>query len=156
MKEAFYSVQRLYHEGKLHKKLVIRIVLLLFVAILSLGVVLIDIIWRGLPLLPTLFFVLPGFLFGYFILSKINTINWDAYEETIIIGRFDWVGFLILLVYVGLRLGTHEYINGKFTDAFYVSGYTVAVFFGVVLGKFIGVAKRIHRISLGEAFNRLQ
>lgn len=156
MKEALKTVRRLYQEGKLHRRLVIRIVLLALVTGISLGVVFVDVGWRHLPLLPVVTFIIPGFFFGFFIMSKIHTIKWDVYEEMIILERFDWVGFFILLAYFAVRILGQQYIGGKYTNSFYISGYSLALFFGIVLGRLLGISKRIHRLSLGEAFDRLQ
>lgn len=155
MKNAIRSTQALWKTGKLHRKLMIRLRLFFCAALFSAIALFIDILFRGLPVLASCFFLLAGFLFGYLLLSKALPIRWHETEEVITVGRFDMVGFFILALYLLVRFVGPSYISGWSSNAFFVSGYTLAGFLGMVLGRIFGILESIHILSTSDHIPRL-
>lgn len=147
------TVRVLYRENKLHQALLVRVSFLALMTLVTLLTVLNDVLFRRLPALPSIFFIIAGFLMGYFVLSRALRFTWDEHREVIRIGRVDLLSIIIIAAYIIIRFRSEQYIANQFTGTFLVSGYTLSSFSGVMLGRFLGALKHIHLISLEENFD---
>ena len=145
----------MYKGGRLQRRLIIRMILLMLVIVLAFVTTLINVIFRNLPIIPVVLFIGVGYAFGYFIMSRSLALTWDEYRDTITVKRFDIVGIFVIGVYYAIWFATEDYISRTYTNIAFISGYIVAMFFGAVLGRFIGTIKRIHQLSMSDDIPRI-
>lgn len=143
MLQSFHILRAAYRTGKLHRKLIIRIVILMGIIALATLALLYDVFIRNLPLLPVIISGALGMLFGYFVMAKMRTVTWHEHEEVLTMAALDVVGLLILILYGAVQLLARRYFAETYKDAFHISGYALALFWGIMLGRLQGIVKRI-------------
>jgi hypothetical protein len=140
--------------GKIHQKLLIRLRLLWIICSGTAGVLIYDISFKNLKVLPALGFVAVGFGIGYYVFSRMRTIVWDEEKEAVAMERFDIANFVLLCVYVLYRVSVDKLLSAYYHDAVLVSGFSIAVLFGGMMGRLVGMMRtvnRVHRATEGDA-----
>jgi hypothetical protein len=134
----------LRQEGKLHARLISRIRVLLAISLVLFGIVLVNVVLRGTNPLYALVLAIVGFLFGMFIFSRMNPIQWNEEKEVIESGSMGKLGYGILVLYIVFEILARTVL----TDFFPASGIALilALIFGVIFGRSIGMAVEIHRV----------
>jgi hypothetical protein len=143
--EEFQTARELVREGKLDRKLRIRLLVYIFLSVLFGGGVLYDILSYGLSWSLALGFASASFLFGL-VFSKMNRVAWDEKREVVTLGRIDIVGIVFFLSYVVLRFLMQQFLEQHF-KLITVSGLTYATVFGLMLGLLLGSFVTIHKAN---------
>lgn len=150
MLESFHILRAAYRAGKLHRKLIVRIIILMGIIGLATLALLYDVFIRNLPLLPVLISAVLGMVFGYFIMAKMRTVTWHEHEEVLTMAALDVVGLLILISYGAVQLLARRYFAETYNDAFHISGYALALFWGIMFGRLQGIVQRIETLFRAE------
>ncbi len=144
--EEIQTVTKLHKEGKLHQMLVIRLSLFAALTLITGGIMFFDTLTTKLTAELALVVAFAGFLAGVFIFSKIQAAHWDEKKEVIKTGRLDIASLTLIVMYVGLRLATQWYLEHTYhADGIMISGITMSLVFGLMLGRLTGVLAAIHR-----------
>jgi hypothetical protein len=146
MIELIHTIANAYRAGKLHRKLIVRIVLLGGIAAIGGIALIVDIVLRNVSIIPILIAAVLGYIFGYFVVSKMRAVEWHEHEEVLTIAGLDIAGAAILIVYVGVRVLADFYFRERFGSAFVISGLTLAFFDSIMLGRLIATLKRIEQL----------
>lgn len=147
----FVQFNDLEKAGKIHKQLQIRLYLLGLIAVVVLGILIYDIAWKGLVFLPMMGFATFGFLLGFFVFTRMSKVTWDEKKEMVKLGRFDVVSFLLLAGYIGYRISIEFYLKYQYHDALFVSGASLAMLFGGMFGRLIGMVWAVARVHKQNA-----
>lgn len=150
MLESFRILRVAYRIGKLHRKLIIRITILIGIVLFTTLVLLYDVFLRNLPLLPVIICSVLGMLFGYFVMSKMRTVTWHEHEAVLTMAGLDVVGLLILILYGAIQIVARRYLSEEYQDAFHISGYALALFWGIMFGRLQGIVQRIETLFRTE------
>lgn len=146
MLEEIDTVIELHQEGKLDRILRIRLIYLTAFVVIFGAIGLYNLIVHELDLEDIVFTIIISFMCGMFIFSRMNTIGWDEKKEIMQVNRLDFVGFVILVLYVLSRVYTN-WILGHFShNTVIVSSMAVASIFGVMFGRLIATLVTVHKI----------
>jgi hypothetical protein len=131
------AARELSKEGFLHRKLVFRLFMLGAISLISLGILLFNIFERGLNPNVASGLACAGFLFGVWIFYRMNPVGWDEKGELLIVSKIDRAGFIILGIYIVLRVAVRFYIEHLYHSVVILTGLTMAIVFGVAFGRLI-------------------
>lgn len=148
MSDELDTVLSLLKEKKVHKKLLFRLVVLTITTVIYGGIFVYDILWKGLPVWITLPFIILSYIAGMVFFSKIGSVTWDAKKEILLAGKMDIFGFVLIALYIAIRFNTETLIGHVYTNTLIISGLSISVFFGMMLGRLLGTFKIIHRATL--------
>ncbi len=142
------TVNQLHKNGRIHKTLTLRIITIGVVSLVFLGMLISGFIVNGISFIgASIIFVLIGFPLGFYVFSKIFKIKWDREKRIIKVRKFDPVGILTLALYGIFRwyLGT---VLGYFyhEDAIFISSVSLALLFGITLGRFVSMMMIVNKI----------
>ena len=84
-----------------------------------------------------------GFAIGV-VLSRTYTLSYDE-EAQHVAGRIDWVGGVILLLYIGFSIFRGR-IFTPLVDASQLAGFLLAVSAGTMLGRLVGTGRGVWRV----------
>ena len=84
-----------------------------------------------------------GFAIGV-VLSRTYTLSYDE-EAQGVVGRIDWVGGVILLLYIGFSIFRGQ-IFTPLVDASQLAGFLLAVSAGTMLGRLVGTSRGVWRV----------
>ena len=131
-------------EGKLHKKLITRVRMLLVISVILAGITLFNVIFRGTnPLLAAGLFIV-GFLVGLYVFSRMNVIQWNEELEIVEAGRMDAVGYSLIALYVAFEIGLRTFLSSQYPIS--ASILIFAAIAGTIFGRAIGTVVEIHRV----------
>lgn len=146
------EVSVLRAEGKLHKRLITRVRMLVGVSLVLTVVVLFNVTYRGAswPIAAGLF--VAGLVAGAYLFSRMNAVQWNEELEIVEAGRMDALGYGVLALYVVFEIGLRTFLK----DAYPLSATTfiLAAVGGTLLGRAAGMLVEIHRVftqTRGEA-----
>lgn len=141
------SVNKLHKDGKIHNTLRNRMVLLGVVSLVFLWMIISGIRNYGVEFTKGLYFVFIGFPIGFFIFSKIFVIKWDRVNRVIKVRKFDPVGITTLVAYGILRWYLGDMLGYFYhQDAMLISSISLALLFGVTLGRFSNMLITVNKI----------
>lgn len=141
------SVNKLHKDGKIHDTLRNRMILLGFVSLVFLWMIVSGFRYYGVDFVKGLYFVFIGFPIGFFIFSKIFVIKWDRVSRVIKVRKFDPVGITTLIIYAILRWYLGDMLGYFYhEDAMLVSSISLALLFGVTLGRFSNMLITVNKI----------
>jgi len=141
------TVLNLHKNGRLSRRLVLRLVFLGLISTASFLIMVYDMIFVGLPFTFGFFGAMIGFTLGLFLFSRIFTQKWDEKKETIITGRIDIWSTVLFVFYWSSRFITQNILEHTYHNARIVSGLTFAIVFGLTLGRLSGVLSSIHKMN---------
>jgi hypothetical protein len=138
------EVQALIEEGKLHRRLIIRIYLLFGVSLVLAGIVIFNVLVRGANPLIASAFMAGGFVLGMVVFSRMISVQWDEEKEEVSTARMDALGYVILGLYIVFEIG----LRTELRNIFPVSGtvFILATVAGTLLGRSVGTVVEIHRV----------
>lgn len=142
------EVRALQNEGKLHAKLIFRVRMLYVISLILGGVVVFNLIFRGVHALIPGVLALIGFGLGYFVFTRMSVVNWNEESETVQAGRMDLIGYGVLALYVAFEIGLRTFLKDAYPT--HVTVYLLAGIFGTLLGRAIGTIVEIHRVYLAS------
>ncbi len=76
------EVRILREEGKLHRKLIMRVRILLAISLILAGVVVFNVVYRDASWLIALALMIGGFVVGLFVFSRMNIIQWNEGKKS--------------------------------------------------------------------------
>lgn len=111
--------------------------------LVMLGVLVYDVI-QGLVSVPAgLGGLALGVLLGV-IVSRMYRLSYDE-EEQQVAGRIDWVGGVILLLYIAFAVFRNQ-LFAPLVDAAQLAGFGLSVSAGTMLGRLVGTSRGIRRV----------
>lgn len=155
------TTDNLVRDGKLERKLRIRLRILEIISFVFGLITLYDIIFEGFYYFHVFLVVAISFLFGFLIMSKTSKVAWDKKRQVIVALKMDLIGVLILVAYIGFRIVFDFYLKdfwgGNLSRGF---AYTFFIIFGVTLGRLLGMFVAVYKTEPNNhkrfrLFNRL-
>ena len=125
------------------KKLKLRLRLYSLIFLVMLGVVVYNLVTGGLSLWLGLSSLGAGVLIGVF-MSRMFSLSWDE-QESVVIGRIDWIGGAILAAYILFALG-RNWLFGLWVSGPALGAFTLSFFAGNMLGRVVGTVVGIRHI----------
>jgi len=153
MKNILRSVRGLKAEGKLQKRLVIQIRILMAISLVLMVVVTYQVIAHGLDLGIVLALTALGFALGLLVFSKMNKLVWNEEEEVIQSGRMEILGFVILALYIGFEIGLRTLLNNEFPGSFAAIAYLLAAIGSSLFGRSVGTLIAIRKLDKKEGIS---
>lgn len=95
----------------------------------------------------TVFWSLGGLVLGIVlgvVVSRMYSLSYDEAEQQVA-GRIDWVGGVILLLYLTFAVFRNQ-LFAPFVDASQLAGFGLAVSAGTMLGRLVGTGRGIRRV----------
>lgn len=139
IEELTKTADELSRDGKLDKKLQRRLRIFEILSFIFGLVTVYDILFEGFYWFHVFLVVAFSFLFGFFLLAKINDVSWDKKRKMMVTLKMDIWGIVILLLYVAARILSDAYLHDFFDgNVSKVLAYTFFTAFGISLGRFVG------------------
>lgn len=141
------SVNELHRDGKIHRTLTLRMLLLGSVSIIFLAFIISGFRKHGIDFIKGFYFVFIGFPIGFFVFSNIFKIKWDRVNHVIKVRRFDPVGLTTLAIYGILRWYLGDVLGFFYhQDAIIASSASLFFLFGITLGRFSNMLITVNKI----------
>lgn len=141
------AVNNLHKDGKIHKTLTFRMIVLGGVSIVFLGMLVSGLVKNGHMFSRGFYFIFIGFIFGFFVFSKIFKIKWDKDSRVIKVRRFDPLGLITLAIYGILRWYLGDVLGYFYhEDVILISSITLSLLFGLTFGRFINMIIKVKKI----------
>lgn len=137
------EVRILREEGKLHSRLVTRTRIFLVISFLLLCFATYFVFEGANPLL-SLGLAVVGLVVGYFIFSRMTRVQWNTDTEQVESASMGALGYGMIGLYIVFEIGARTLLS-DFLGAG-AEGYIIALIFGVILGRTLGVVADIHRV----------
>jgi len=144
MLHLFREVNVLRQEGKIHKALIVRVIILLLISLILTGVLIFNIIARNVDIISIISVGIIGFILGLYVFSRMNIVNWNEEEEIVQAGKMDTLGYGTIILYLIFEIGLRTFFND-----FYPLGATIlllSVITGTLLGRTLGIIIEIHKV----------
>jgi len=138
------EVRVLQDEGKLHKKLITRVRMLLGISIILAGITLFNVIFRDTSWLITGGLFIAGFFVGLYVFSRMNVIQWNEELEVIQAGRMDAIAYGMLALYVVFEIVLRTYLSATYPVSAEILIF--AAIAGTIFGRAVGTVIEIHRV----------
>lgn len=93
--------------------------------------------------------ILPAFLFGMvmgWVVRRMYRLEWDAQEDKVV-SRLDWLGGIILVLYLVFSLSRDRLLSHWVADASQLAGITLALSVGTLLGRLQGMKHGVLRLA---------
>ncbi len=133
------TADELSRDGKIDKKLKRRLRIFEVLSFIFGLITVYDILFEGFYWFHVFLAVAFSFLFGFFLLAKINEVSWDKKRKMMVTLKMDIWGVVIIILYIAARLLSDIYMHGFFEgEVSKVLAYTFFTAFGVTLGRFVG------------------
>ncbi len=148
----FTEVRVLREEGKLHKKLITRVRMLLVIFIILAGIAGFNVVFRNANGLIAAGLLVGGFIIGLFVFSRMNVIQWNEELEIVETGRMDAIGYGMIALYIVFEIGLRTFLKDFYPVS--ATAFILAAVAGTLLGRSIGTIVEIHRVytsTHGEA-----
>lgn len=140
-------VNNLHKNGKIHKTLIHRMIVLGVISLIFLGMIVSGFVKNGPMFGQGLYFLIVGLPLGFFVFSKIFKIKWDRKNKVIKVRRFDPVGITTLIIYGILRWYMSDVLGYFYhEDAILISSISLSLLFGTTLGRFISMMMTVNKI----------
>ncbi len=124
------------------RKLVTRLRLFSMIALVMLGVILVDIVRHEISFLLAGSGLLIGVVVGI-IVSRMGRLSWDEGAGKVI-SQIDWVGAVILVLYIGFTL-TRNWLFGHWVQGAMLGVFTLAITAGSMIGRVFGMRYGIRK-----------
>ncbi len=154
MFEEVQTVHTLNKEGKLDKGLRIRLALFISLAIIFGMELILDIFVKKVAWYSLIVPFVLGFIFGLYVLSRLNSINWDKKKRMVTVGRIDVVGITILVAYWVVRVDAKYLLSPFYHSILTISGATFSLIFGIMVGRLSGVFRKVHQVHQDSRIRR--
>jgi len=151
MSEILEELKHIHREGKVHRKLKLRLAWLAFIAATVLGILVYDIVIKGLTIVPVLVFSFVGYVIGYYLFSHMQSITWDEEREVVRLGKFDLFSLFLLVAYIAYRLLVEQYLQLRYTNGLLITGYGLATLFGGIVGRVMGMLHAVAKVHRENA-----
>jgi hypothetical protein len=142
----FQTLKSAYRAGKLHRTLLVRLGVLGGIVVIAFVALVVDIFVRNVPAALAVIVAALGYVFGFFVVSKMRSVEWHEHEEVLTVAALDILGGAILVVYFGVRILADLYFEQRFGNGFVISALTLAFFGGIIFGRLIATLKRIDEL----------
>ncbi len=131
-------------EGKLHKKLITRVRMLLIISVVLAGIAGFNVVFRNAngPIAAGL--LVGGFVIGLFVFSRMNVIQWNEELEIVETGRMDVIGYSLIGFYIIFEIGLRTFLKDFYPIS--ATAFILAAVAGTLLGRSIGTIIEIHRV----------
>jgi hypothetical protein len=149
MFEEIETTHKLNEEGKLHRRLRIRIAIFIAIIVTFGALGLYDFLTKKISIQAELGVVCVSFILGIVIFSKMAKVTWDAKKEVMNIENLDITGFVILILYIIFRIQSKIYLEHTYDNIAIVTGLTFSSIFAGMLGRLIGIFVLIHETKNG-------
>lgn len=140
------EIRTLRDEGKLHRRLLIRVRMLFVISAILFAVVAYNITTRGTDIALAGALLIIGLLLGVFIFSRMNVVQWNEEEEILEAGRMDLLGYTSLGLYIAFEIGARTALKDFFPASATV--LILATIAGTLFGRALGTLVEIHRVYL--------
>jgi uncharacterized membrane protein len=149
MPNIFREVDALRQKGKLHNQLILRTYALFVISIAMGAIVSYNLMFKGTS--PVIVVLLAGFGFvlGRFVFTRISVVDWDEDKEVVRIGKMDALGFAVLGAYIGFDIVLRAFLTDLYPGS--VTIFLLAVFFGTLFGRAVGMVVEVHRVFRANA-----
>lgn len=137
------EIRTLRDEGKLHRRLLMRIRILLGISLVLFGIVLFNLLIREVDWRWVFGLILLGLPLGFFVFSRSSIVQWNEDAEILEAGRMDAIGFTALALSIGYEIALHFFV--EHIESTYIVVYVLAGVFGGLYGRALGLLVRIHR-----------
>lgn len=128
------------HIPHIDKKLVFRLRIYFIISLILICVVLFEVFSGHLQIFLALIGLLIGIILGV-ITARMFILSWDN-DAKKVISKLDYVGGIILIVYIIFSFFRNTLI-GNFVQANYVTGTSIAIATGVMIGRVFGTGRKI-------------
>jgi len=138
------EVRVLRQEGKLHEKLISRMRMLFIIALILFGIVIFNLIFRGLDFFTAGALWGIGFLLGLYIFSRMSSVNWNEDDEMVQAASMDALGYASVGLYIVFEIGLRTFLHNAYpvsATVFVLSGIC-----GTLLGRGMGMVMEIRRV----------
>ena len=125
-------------------KLRTRLRMFSIISLVMLSVIVYDVIGHRLSAIPALLAVLAGIVIGV-IVSRMFRMSWHE-DKNAVVSNIDWVGAIILALYVGFSIVRNRLIGQWVQDTAQVAALGLAVTAGVMIGRVLGMQIGIRRL----------
>lgn len=138
------TTRELYQSGKLHSRIILQLRMMAALSLIALGLIIYEIIIGNISWLLAVSIGLPSVLVGLGF-SRIYRMDWSEEEELLVLRKMDWTSGLILAVYILSRITLRPLLTGLHVSASLILAITFVTLFGIMVGRFIGLTRIIHR-----------
>jgi len=145
MPHILQEVAVLQREGKLHQRLVTRTRMFLAIAFVLFLIVAYNVLAAGTNTLAALGLAILGYVVGVLVFSRMTPVAWNEKTEMIESGSMGTLGWSLVGLYVVFEIAARTEL-ARILPAGGTEGYVLALIFGVILGRAIGVVIEIHRV----------
>ena len=130
-----------YHWPRLvHRRLLLRLTAPALIGLVLLALAVADLVRARAPA-AILLWIVPGVAAGY-VFGRLTRVAWDSEASQVV---QDGGGVVLLLAYVGVRLGEGYVLSPRFFDWPYISNAAALLGVGLLLGRALGTRKAIVR-----------
>lgn len=140
----FKEVGVLREEGKLHKKLITRVRMLLIISVVLAAIAGFNVVFRNANGLIAASLLIGGFIIGLFVFSRMNVIQWNEELEIIETGRMDAIGYAMIALYIVFEIGLRTFLKDFYPVS--ATAFILAAVAGTLLGRSMGTIVEIHRV----------
>jgi len=127
----------------LDRRLILRLGIFTIVSLILFGVIVFEVMQNTLAILWAVAGILIGFA-GGLVASRIFRLKWDE-EASKVIGQIDWVGSVVLVLYLTFRLML-RWLFGNWLQGAALSSFILSVTAGSMPGRLIGLVLGIRKI----------
>ena len=125
------------------KRLLVQLRIFGIIFLVMLGVLFYDVVQGKVSLPLAAGGLALGLLVGV-VLSRMYRLAYDEQEQQVA-GRIDWVGGVILLLYVAFAF-SRNLLFGQLVDAAQLAGFGLGISAGTMLGRLVGTSRGIRRV----------
>src|SRR5947208_1968659 len=105
------EIRILRSEGKLHRRLLIRVRMLLGIAVVLGGIVVFNVFYKGASVAVVIPLVLMGLALGLFVFSRMTPVQWNDTEEIVEAAKMDTLGYVTLALYIVFEIGFRTFLK---------------------------------------------
>ncbi len=131
------------HKKHLHNKVILNLRIFMVISVVLSAIVCYEILTGRVSLLLAVFGLLFGTIIGVYT-ARMYLFSWDK-DARKVISRLDLLGIGILILYI-LASIFRSRIIGYFVQPSYVTGMSIAVVTGLMIGRIVGTGQKITKI----------
>lgn len=131
------------HRKHLHNKVILNLRIFMVISAALIGVVIYEILTGRISLILALIGLVLGTTAGVFT-ARMYLFSWD-HDAKKVISRLDILGGIILVVYILASIFRSKII-GRFVSPNYVTGMSLSVATGLMIGRVLGTGNKILKI----------
>ena len=144
----FKEIRILRQEGKIHKKLLIRIRIMFLISIILGSISVYNFLFREASIWISIFLVGIGFVLGLRFFSRMNVMSWNEEVSVVQAEKMDKIGFFVLVIYIIFEIGIRNLFKSYIPH--FATVFIMDIIFGTILGRVIGMMADIHRVFLSS------